>query len=46
VLNLCWIYDNNKITIDGHTERAFSEDVATRFLGYHWNWRLSRLVPP
>ena len=35
--NLCWIYDNNKITIEGHTEWAFSEDVATRFLGYHWN---------
>lgn len=35
--NLCWIYDNNKITIEGHTELAFSEDVATRFLGYGWN---------
>ncbi|TDJ71852.1 MAG: transketolase [Proteobacteria bacterium] len=35
--NLCWIYDNNNITIEGHTELAFSEDVATRFLGYHWN---------
>jgi len=35
--NLCWIYDNNKITIEGHTEWAFSEDVATRFLGYGWN---------
>src|SRR5262245_59393670 len=30
--NLCWIYDNNKITIEGHTEWAFSEDVATRFV--------------
>ncbi|MBI4664757.1 MAG: transketolase [Verrucomicrobia bacterium] len=35
--NLCWIYDNNRITIEGHTEWAFSEDVATRFLGYGWN---------
>ncbi len=35
--NLCWIYDNNKITIEGHTDLAFSEDVATRFLGYGWN---------
>ena len=35
--NLCWIYDNNKITIEGHTAWAFSEDVATRFIGYGWN---------
>lgn len=35
--NLCWIYDNNRITIEGHTEWSFSEDVATRFLGYGWN---------
>lgn len=35
--NLCWIYDNNRITIEGSTELAFSEDVATRFLGYGWN---------
>ena len=35
--NLCWIYDNNHITIEGHTEWAFSEDVATRFIGYGWN---------
>jgi transketolase len=35
--NLCWIYDNNRITIEGHTDLAFSEDVATRFLGYGWN---------
>ena len=35
--NLCWIYDNNKITIEGNTALAFSEDVATRFLGYGWN---------
>jgi transketolase len=35
--NLCWIYDNNRITIEGHTDWAFSEDVATRFLAYGWN---------
>jgi transketolase len=35
--NLCWVYDSNHITIEGHTELAFSEDVATRFLGYGWN---------
>ncbi len=35
--NLCWIYDNNTITIEGHTELAFSEDVATRFAGYGWH---------
>jgi transketolase len=35
--NLCWVYDNNHITIEGHTELAFSEDVGTRFLGYGWN---------
>ena len=35
--NLCWIYDNNHITIEGHTELAFTEDVATRFIGYGWN---------
>jgi transketolase len=35
--NLCWIYDNNKITIEGNTSWAFSEDVATRFVGYGWN---------
>ena len=35
--NLCWIYDNNKITIEGHVDWAFSDDVATRFIGYGWN---------
>ena len=35
--NLCWIYDNNKITIEGNTALAFSDDVATRFVGYGWN---------
>jgi transketolase len=35
--NLCWIYDNNHITIEGNTDLAFSEDVATRFIAYGWN---------
>jgi transketolase len=35
--NLCWTYDNNHITIEGNTRLAFTEDVATRFLGYGWN---------
>jgi len=35
--NLCWIYDNNHITIEGNTSLAFSDDVATRFIGYGWN---------
>ena len=35
--NLCWIYDNNHITIEGSTSLAFSEDVATRFIAYGWN---------
>ncbi len=34
--NLCWIYDDNKITIEGETSLAFSEDVAARFAGYGW----------
>jgi transketolase len=35
--NLCWVYDNNHITIEGSTRIAFTEDVETRFLGYGWN---------
>src|ERR1700726_4426799 len=35
--NLCWIYDNNHITIEGNTRIAFTEDVAARFLAYGWN---------
>jgi transketolase len=35
--NLCWIYDNNTVTIEGHTKLAFSEDVESRFKGYQWN---------
>ena len=34
--NLCWIYDNNHITIDGPTSIAFDEDVGRRFEGYGW----------
>jgi transketolase len=34
--NLCWIYDNNTVTIEGHTDLAFSEDVEGRFKGYRW----------
>jgi transketolase len=34
--NLCWIYDDNSVTIEGHTALAFSEDVAERFRGYGW----------
>jgi transketolase len=35
--NLCWIFDNNHITIEGNTRIAFTEDVAGRFLAYGWN---------
>ncbi len=35
--NLCWIYDNNHITIDGRTEITYGDDVAARFMGYDWN---------
>jgi transketolase len=35
--NLCWIYDQNHVTIEGHTDIAFTEDVAARFLAYGWN---------
>lgn len=35
--NLCWVYDNNHITIEGNTNIAFTEDIAARFLGYGWN---------
>jgi len=34
--NLLWVYDNNRITIEGNTSLAFSDDVAERFLSYHW----------
>jgi transketolase len=35
--NLCWVYDNNHITIDGSTRISFTEEIATRFMGYGWN---------
>ena len=35
--NLCWMYDNNHITIDGHTSLAYGDDVLSRFEGYGWN---------
>ena len=35
--NLCWIYDNNQITIEGSTSIAFTEDVIARFIAYRWN---------
>jgi transketolase len=35
--NLCWVYDNNYITIEGNTNITFTEDIAARFLGYGWN---------
>jgi transketolase len=35
--NLCWIYDSNRVTIEGHTDITFTEDVAARFLAYGWN---------
>jgi transketolase len=35
--NLCWIYDNNHVTLDGPADWSFNEDVMTRFLGYGWS---------
>ncbi len=35
--NLCWVYDNNRITIEGNTSITFTEDISARFLGYGWN---------
>jgi transketolase len=35
--NLCWIYDSNRVTIEGHTDLTFTEDVAARFVAYGWN---------
>ncbi len=42
--NLCWIYDSNRVTIEGHTDIAFTEDVAARFLAYGWN--VARVTDP
>ena len=35
--NLCWIYDSNQVTIEGHTDLAFSDNVTARFRAYGWN---------
>lgn len=35
--NLIWIYDSNRVTIEGHTDLAYSDDVETRFRGYNWH---------
>ena len=35
--HLCWIYDSNRVTIEGHTDITFTEDVAARFIAYGWN---------
>lgn len=35
--NLCWIYDDNNITIEGDTDLAFTEDVGARFAASGWN---------
>jgi transketolase len=35
--NLCWIYDNNRVTLDGPADWSFTEDVAARFLAYGWH---------
>jgi len=42
--NLCWIYDSNRVTIEGHTDLAFSEDVAARFMAY--GWEVARVSDP
>src|SRR5246127_3360886 len=35
--NLCWIYDSNRVTIEGHTDITFTEDVAARFIAHGWD---------
>ena len=40
--NLCWIYDSNWVTIEGHTDITFTEGVAERFIAYGWNVTTSR----
>ena len=42
--NLCWIYDSNHVTIEGHTDITFTEDVAARFLAY--GWKVMRVTDP
>src|SRR4029077_339490 len=41
---LCWIYDSNRVTIEGHTDITFTEDVAARFLAY--GWEVIRVTDP
>ena len=43
--NLCWIYDSNTISIEGHTDLAFTEDVGKRFEAYGWNVHASSTTP-
>lgn len=35
--NLCWIYNNHNITVEGHTALTSTEDVTARFIGFGWN---------
>jgi transketolase len=42
--NLCWIYDCNRVTIEGHTDITFTEDVAARFVAY--GWRVTHVADP
>jgi transketolase len=42
--NLCWIYDSNRVSVEGHTDITFTEDVAARFLAYGWN--VERVTDP
>jgi transketolase len=35
--NLCWIYDNNRVTLDGPASWSYSDDAMTRFVGYGWH---------
>jgi transketolase len=42
--NLCWLYDSNRVTIEGHTDLAFTEDVAARFMAYGWD--VERVTDP
>ena len=43
--NLCWIYDSNRITIEGATSITFREDVASRFLSYGLNVQAMSAMP-
>ncbi len=43
--NLCWVHDSNRVTIEGHTDITFTEDVAAHFIAYGWNAWPSRRPP-